>query len=377
MPNTEFSCIDDQQDTSIEQLLQLLAKQDSSLSITRHTPIELGTQIEQIAKLAKASESFGLLLDLRLDMEADKNGGKVPYRGPTLAQELRTRMAEGEIRPFPIILWSINEKFLKSFFGDDTSHDLFDAVYGKDEAVIKQPEVVCAQMISLAQGYREIETTNQAGQLNHAILHLNEDELDGVNATFLATFQETINRSAEHEVSLHLLSDLIKPTGLLVDEATVAARLGIDRENSGKHWDKLLECINDSKYLGPFRDGWPRWWWFRIENWWNNLGKRMPNIRRLGASERIAILNETLGLILKPAVPIQSNYSDKYFVVCFATGKPLDPIDGLRIATPHMKPWHDVTYISTYAALNRVAKEKWQIDPYDRDRLDEIKNSEK
>lgn len=375
MPNTSFLCIDDQQDQSIEDLLRLLNETEPSLSFLRKAPVELGEQIRQISDAAKASDSFGLLLDLRLDMEAADDGTKVPYRGPTLAQELRTRMAEKDIRAFPIVLWSINEKFLKSFFGDDTSHDLFDAVYGKDEEVTRSPDLVCRQMVSLSQGYRRIEAANRKGTLDYLILGLRECELGGVNAAFIGYFQDTIAGSAEHEVSLRLLGDLVKPLGLLADEPTVAARLGVDQARSGSDWHKLLDILESSRYDGPFGDGWHRWWWFRIENWWNSLLDRKQNLRRLGASERVGLLNMRLGLTLIPATPIEKDYSDKYFTICVATGKPLDPSDGLRIAMPGIKTWNDVQFVSVHAALNRVAKDRWQIDPLDRDRLDQLKSS--
>lgn len=375
MPNTSFLCIDDQQDQSIDNLLALLSKTEPMLSFDRKTPLDIGEQIRQICDASKTNVRFGLLVDLRLDQEADANGAKVQYRGPTLAQELRTRMAEGDIRSFPIVLWSINEKFLKSYYGDDTSHDLFDAVYGKDAEIVKDPQMVCKQMISLAEGYRQIASAKQNGNLSYSILGLTEDDLGGVNSAFLGQFMNTVEKSATHEVSLHLLGELVRPSGLLVDENIVAARLGVDPSSSGSAWPKLLEILKTAKYEGPFGDGWPRWWWFRIEDWWSGLQARMPNLRRIGANERVHLLNTLSNLSLKPATPIEVSYSDKFFTVCVATGKPLDPADGLRIVMPAMKVWHDVPFVSAYAALNRIAKESWQIDPLDRDRLDQLKKS--
>ncbi len=375
MPNTSFLCIDDQQDQSIDNLLELLSKTEPMLSFDRKTPLDIGEQIRQISDASKTNDRFGLLVDLRLDQEADANGAKVQYRGPTLAQELRTRMAEGEVRSFPIVLWSINDKFLKSYYGDDTSHDLFDAVYGKDAEVVNDPKIVCRQLISLAEGYRQITSAKQYGNLNYSILGLTEDDLGGVNSAFLGQFMNTVEKSATHEVSLHLLGDLVNPSGLLVEENIVAARLGVDQSSSGSDWPKLLEILKMTKYEGPFGDGWPRWWWFRIEDWWSGLQPRIVNLRRIGANERVDLLNKCFGLSLKPATPIAIGYSDKFFTVCFAIGKPLDPADGLRIVMPSMKVWHDVLFISTYAALNRIAKEGWQIDPLDHDRLDQLKKS--
>jgi hypothetical protein len=138
-------------------------------------------------------------------------------------------------------------------------------------------------------------------------------------------------------------------------------------------WSKILTRLEFGKYIGPFGDGWPRWWWFRIEDWWSSLQSKMPNLRRIGAEERVALLNKLLGVTLIPATPIEATYSDKFFTICVATGNPLDPADGLRVVMPAMKSWHDVLFVSVDAALKRIGKDRWQIDPLDRDRLDQLK----
>lgn len=282
-------------------------------------------------------------------------------------------MMEKEIRSFPIVLWSINERFISSFYGDDTSHDLFDAIYGKDEQVLKQPQLVAKQMISLAAGYQVIELPEINDQTSIRCLGLAENDLVGVHAAFLDEYLLAMETQSRHEVAYLLLSDLIRVPGLLVEEAIIAARLGVDIEKSNDSWIKIQGHFDSAVYRGPFGDGWPRWWWFRIEDWWNSLSEKQPNLRRLTAEERIQLLNNLFKLNLVAARPIQPEYSTKFFSLCVATRQPLDPTDGLRVTKRDRKSWHDTSFVSAHAALERIEKDKWRIDPLDRERFDRLK----
>lgn len=373
MSTTNFLCIDDQQDTTPEDFIRVL-EGEADLKVTRLLPIEIGSQIDLIFNASNCTANFGLLVDLRLDMEVGSNHARVPYRGTTLAQELRTRLAENpKQNAFPIILWSINTKFAKSFKPDDTAHDLFDAIYGKDEEVNDCPHLVAAQMCSLAKGYDEINRAYVDGTLNPSILGLSEEQVSPTVSTFIDHFAFIIKNRAKHDVALHLMADLIVPAGLLVDEKLLAARFGVDIDASSQEWQKLKGMLSSARYSGPFGDGWTRWWWFAAEAWWNALRERPANLRRLSANDRVKFLNETLGLQLVVAQPFQSGYSSKFFAICAATGCAIDPVDALRVAKPLIKPWEDTTFVSIYAALQRINQKNWRIDPLDADRLEDLK----
>ncbi|MGK5071048.1 hypothetical protein [Janthinobacterium sp. RT4P48] len=371
MPNTNFLCIDDQQDKTIDDLLSLLSRSNPSLIVVRNTPVDLAVQIKKISAASKA-DNFGLLLDLRLDQEATEDHPRVPYRGPTLAQELRTRMAEKKISPFPIVLWSITEKFVKSF--DETSQDLFDAVFGKDDQIIDKPGLVAAQMISLVDGYRQIANSKK-GKLIGTMLGFKQDDDVGLHESFIEEFRYFVESKAVHEIATYLINNLILPSGLLIDEKLLAARLGIDIDQSGESWTQLLNKMVTSKYSGPFHAGWQRWWWFNVEVWWSGLAAKQPNLRRIGATERVKLLNGKFKLNLKAAAPIEEKYSDKFFCVCVATGKALDPADGFRVAEMNVRAWQDTGYVSAFAALNRIEKNRWRISTVDRDRFDRLKKN--
>jgi hypothetical protein len=374
MRGTNYLCIDDQRDTSIQLLLDRLGD-GTNVIFARQSPSGLEQQLIEVSGAVSRTsreDSFGLLIDLRLDMEADEHGERVPYRGPTLAQEIRTRMAEGVIPSFPIVLWSIDEKFVMSYYGDDTSHDLFDAVYGKDEDVVKRSGAVGLEMFALAAGYYALRDINDIGQLAGALQR--EAVVDTATyAEFFGECSEAVAKQSKHAISRLLLTSLINRSGLLVDETLLAARLGVDYAECTEEWDRFLTQIEEIQYKGPFFQGWRRWWWYDVENWWTGLGDGQRNLRRLTASERVHILNTTFEASLVPAAPIAEGYSSKFFAVCVATSRPLDPIDGLRVTKSNLRSWNDTYYVSVSAALERVNKDRWKIHPSDHARFDQIK----
>lgn len=367
MPSIEYLCIDDQQDNSVDILLDTVSRAGGPQFI-RQTPVEVGKQIQAIADQAMKNEGqFGLLLDLRLDQEADASGEKVSYRGPTVAQELRTRMAEGLVPPFPIVLWSIANKLKSSYVREDTSHDLFDAVYDKDGAILTDPLRIAAEMNSLIQGYEALCKCKE-GRLTE-VLGLAEDDAGGVYTSFIDELGAALETRALHKAARLLNTQLIKPPGLLAEEKLVAARLGVDILASGSGWIALRDQLGSARYLGPFFEGWPRWWWFKVEDWWSSLSEKQPNLRRISAAERIQILNSKFNFGLIEIQPIAGCEGRKFFTLCVAKEQPLDPSDGLRVVQPNRKSWHDTVYVSTVAALAREKKDRWRIDPIDRDRL--------
>ena len=374
MNSVDFICIDDQSDEIISPLLERISL--DGLSISREYPVPIDGQIGKIKEFITRADkqALGLLLDLRIDMDIDPNAQKVNYRGPALAQELRTRMAEGELRFFPIALWSVNNKFQVSYRTDESSHDLFDAVYDKDLDILGRPEEVARELKSLALGYllimQLIESLDGCGAVGIPSAE------SAVYSRFRAELEELQSRGNVADIAHFLIADLIRRSGLLVSEELFAARLGVDVPLSKESWDSLKESLQSAKYKGPFGDGWDRWWWFSIEDWWFSLFDK-NDLRRLEAHERVARLNERFGFSLQAVAPMREGYSTRFFTQCFATGKPLDPVDGLRVMSIHHKEWHDTRYVSKHAALERIAKEKWRLDPVDIERLEELKEAAK
>ncbi|MDO8268663.1 MAG: hypothetical protein Q7T32_12650 [Moraxellaceae bacterium] len=375
MPAIKYLCVDDQPGSGIEDLLRGLAE-DGVVVFQRITPSEIGGQVDAIVGHAQAAraDGFGLLLDLRLDEELDAQGNKVSYRGPTLAQELRTRMYEGAIFSFPIALWSINAKFITSFYGDDTSHDLFDGVYGKDEEINSVPARVAKELSDLVMGYREIDQRREKRSGPQELIGLSPGDNLALYGDFIDELKVALD-SSTHQVAQLLRKELVLASGLLVDDGLLAARLGVDRCLSVEPWERLKAIIEFSKYSGPFSDAWPRWWWFRVDSWWLEIFGGKSSLRRLTADQRVDLLNKKFDLELCVAAPMADGCSSKFFSLCVATGAPIDPADGLRVVSSNRKSWQDVGYVSIGAALERQSKTKanWRIDPLDRSRFDAIK----
>ncbi|MCP1582846.1 hypothetical protein [Pseudoxanthomonas mexicana] len=370
MTSTRYLCIDDQQDSSVDDLLRSIEKR-GSVTITRRTPLDLNHQLPAISDFAKdaGGEPIGLLIDLRLDVDADSDGNRVVYRGPTLAQEIRTRMAEGDLPPFPIVLWSIDAKFRRSYTGDETSHDLFDLVLGKDDQVISDPQSVSTQLASLALGYQKLAGADKA----NAMARLGLADESPVYARFESDLLDIVSSKGTPEVAHLLLRQLIGAQGLLVTEAMLAARLGVDIKASADAWEQLKGTLAEAMYQGPFFEGWPRWWWYRVEDFWASFSDGIVDLKRLTATERVDRLNHTHGTKLVAAQPIEQSYSTKYSTLCVATERPLDPIDGLRVVQRDSREWHDIMYVSVHGALERVRREQWRLDPLERERLGRIK----
>lgn len=367
-----YICIDDQRAEIIDPLINRIST--SLLKITRATPRDMELQISAIDAFLRSSgqQPSGILLDLRIDMEANEYGDRVGYRGPALAQELRTRMAGNELISTPIVLWSVNSKFQKSFSSDASAHDLFDAVYTKDDRIATEPDSVSSELVALAEGYLQIRSQCATGR--HLEM-LGAGTFDSaVYSRFSAEFELICSGRNVHEIARFLLETLIRREGLLVNEETLAARLGVDISTSAEAWPRLKSLIDSARYIGPFSAAWPRWWWFQVEDWWASISEGRSDLRRLSAEQRLERIRSTLGIDLLAPPPIKNSYSSKYFTVCRATKRPLDPIDGLRIMSIGDREWHDTNYVSEHAALERINKGEWKLDPLDRDRFDSIRN---
>jgi hypothetical protein len=371
MRATNYLCIDDQRADVIDPLVKRLSTE--RLTITRATPREMSVQIQLIKDFlgANSQGAVGILLDLRIDMEADQDGMRVDYRGPALAQELRTRMAESDIDASPIVLWSVNSKFQRSFSPDGSAHDLFDAVYDKDERIASEPEAVSLELEALAEGYLRIR--NQLPSEGPLPLIGIDPARSAVYGRFVAEYEIICGRKNIHEIARFLLDSLVRREGLLVNEQTLSARLGVDIQASGEAWSELKNLLDPMLYGGPFSSAWSRWWWFQVENWWASISAGRNDLRRLSAQQRVDRISERTGLKMVPPQPILDSYSTKFFTICAGTKRPLDPIDGLRVMSFGDRDWHDVRYVSEYAALERVSKSEWTLDPLDRARFDSLR----
>ena len=315
----------------------------------------------------------GLILDLRLDMNPDEEATKANYKAPTLAQEIRTRAAEyssaaakrGQ-EEYPIVLWSTDNRLDISYNRDHTSHDLFDLLCVKEHIVSDEQEVpeekkapwVAKRLLALADGYDKIaEVRNEFGRKKEQFFRfLGFDDVPDFlddRLVKLAPFGPRRLYRPIHEYARFIRRELLETTGPLIDKPTLAARLGIDISLSPAFDFLLEEHFTEAAYLGPFAQGWPRWWAQRVEDMWRKLmgqGESDDFFRSIPADERVKRLRKCTGLNgLHAAVPLIEGGSTRYWVVCRATQRPLDPREGFVLESRGQFPWQGDEYVSLHA----------------------------
>lgn len=358
----KYLCIDDERGDSLEAILDRLRR--DRLTIELYGPAPFDEEVTLIAE----SDADGLLLDLRLDDVPRPDGARVKYRAVALAQELRTRMTEGDVRPLPIVLWSVERKFRRSFSSDRTAHDLFDLVISKTE-VSKNPVPVVGKLVALADDYpliREfLRRTTTFWRRALGLVSQQKDLLDpriGI---------EMLVGAPTHDYAQYIVRELLDSAGPLADEPLIAARLGVSVASSG--WPAVRKWIRPASYRGVFSSGWPRWWWPQIEAMLRELSPSTP-FRTLTAEERVGILRTALKVrkLEVPGVPV-GNTGTRYWYVCAATQVPIDPVDAVLVESGDRKPWQDRVYVSLHAALSRRASAKGlRVHPLEQSRIDEL-----
>jgi len=228
------------------------------------------------------------------------------YKAEPLAQLLRSYSSENVDKDFPIILVS-NENEMTGFLNNVTAHNLFDYRFTKQE-VANNP-VHRQKMLSLVKGYqRMIKKWTKKSERWATFFALSKEER-GVVA--YQAIRELDKLKAPHQVAQQILRYVIGRQGLLLNKDHVLAQLGVVKE--GKDIDTLFARFKKDKviYSGVFSEGWTRWWQHRLWDWEKQFcGESLGN---LTARERVACLNEKLGLKLSPAKSRWQNHTDALF----------------------------------------------------------------
>lgn len=370
---------------------------DDELQIEPVYPSSFGEQ----RKWLREEEPDGVILDLWLDKYAPPPGQesqeKQDYRALSLAQELRTRATERNVGEFPIVLFSYDNKLDYSYNRDDTGHDLFDlkCLKGSLEEFGNKSKEVATRLVSLSKGYKKIldARSRKGGEGAQFYRFLGYDTDPGfLDPRILAYFEGRETPIPAHEYARFILTQLLESpdhlkhpleiSGPLIPEDILAARLGVDVEQSDG-WNQVLNSLPEEiRYSGPFSEGWERWWASPVEEWWESLPRSSSPLRRVEAEQRVEILKEDLGIDgLTAATPIVEAYSSEFWTVCQGsrTSKPvkdpLDPIDGFTLSRKDKKPWQDELYISEERAIEGDYFDKnYEIDPLEKELLSEMKS---
>ncbi|WP_031519504.1 hypothetical protein [Siccibacter colletis] len=313
------------------------------------------TSADVVSEL-KNNEYNGLIIDQKLSAISDQ-GVKADYYGTTLAQQLRTEMAVGNILPIPMVLLSNENVIVESYIPDDSSNDLFDFVIKKHEVAQEEKRLRVSKMLhSLIQAYDKARAVKKdiGIDLNEEelcrLFNCNADQIDYMDTRFLDFIKS--KGGDTHSLVASIYSSLIQSAGMLVTEEMLQTKLGISKNSSD--WDSVKQRLNAYKYNGPFCDLKERWWFSGVEDWWDELCPENV-LQNLTVKERVGILIEKLSL--SHLNPIELSYSDgqqsEYlWVNCVLSGVALDPYDALRVRDPEAKVWEQPKYIDLRAFLN-------------------------
>jgi len=356
MSKSKYIYIDDVNDSSTEAIKDGLA--DTEIIDVDFLQVKDFT--EQIISFEKELKIYdGIILDLRLDGNLHLG---VKYTAPALAQELRSRSAAKEgIKDTPIILCSTDEKISALYEKDQTSHDLFDYIFLKENPF--EGEIIAQKLSAISKGYYTINKNkkNLKNIFNRDISSLDQ-----------RIFGKFINREIifpTHELAQHILKEIIGQPGPLINDLLVAARLGVDIEKS-PDWQSLLDDFFESTiFSGVFSDGWNRWWFDLVIDRFKELTNK--RLSALNASERVNLLIDNCKLQkLVAAEPIKNSVSSNYWTICEFYKKPLDPLEGFKVYSfKEPKPWQEDKYLSFEAAAERRMK----IHPSETERLNQYK----
>ena len=349
----KYLYLDDEQPTRLTPYIDAITGGTNKIEIVPEHPNSFDFQIQHLMEVLGKYD--GLILDWRLDKIPNSEGQRATFRAAALAQEIRTRATEGEYRDLPIVLWSTYENLRGSYYADDTSHDLFDCKHHKDE-VVDRPDIVRNELLSLAKGYQRIRESQGAFD---NMLALEDEVYNLLDPRFTQHFRPNEQIPA-HEYARFILKEAILRPGLLISEALLAARLGVDKEKSSD-WAALLQKLpSNAEYKGAFHEAWPSWWSYLVEKkWWRSLAPKLRPLSTLPADKRVELLKQFTGLEkLVAAKPIEEFYWTRFQTICEYHQKPLDPIDGVIIREEEPQPWQQRRYISLDVALERKGEPK-------------------
>ncbi|MBP2195101.1 hypothetical protein [Pantoea cypripedii] len=361
MTSINLIYIDDDQPQQVKGLIDaIINKSTFELHITHRPP----TRMSEIATELRQGYD-GIIIDQKLDSFVE-GVEPVDYFGAALAQNLRTFMAgKSDNIPYkPIILLSLESLLVEYYNPDSSSHDLFDLVLSK--STLEEPDVLEKKVRligSIVNAYKRAHSEDSL----YRLLSLSSDYalLDKRFETYLSQYKIDI-----HKLVTSIHSTLLRSSGMLVSEITLATRLGVDISNS-PDWHKIIGHLEDFKYNGIFSDYYERWWWADIELWINSK-LNCPIIKGLTSEKRVDIIKEVLNInSLNPIQPKHPGQSTKFWVNCIISKEPLDTIDALRASSMELKPWEDDRYLSIETVLNRQTG-KLKIHPEDRTKKDRI-----
>lgn len=350
---------------------KLNAVSDGQLRVDTYRPGSIDRVLEHIA----AAKPDGLLIDLDFRNARTEDNTPLQYDGMALAQQIRTNQTRGlrqgggttsmEVPLVRLSKLDVVREFVK---GDTTGEDLFDERVDKGD-VIEHAESIVPKLISLAVDYPRVsEYAGSEEKTEDAVAHLL-----GVPAEFLSGLDVRailgLRRpdAPAHLLSRYVITYLLGRPGPLIGEDLLATRLGVDLRSDD--WPALRELLKVAGYQGVFSAGYVRWWMPLVLDWWAREidADRAPF--RLGAADRVQVLQHKTGLG-KLAAIAENPHSPgtKVWHICIQSGLSVDPAFGFPlIPIWGQETWHDVDYLCLEEAMQNPRNTR--LAPAERNRV--------
>ena len=337
---SKYIYIDDEKDVSVKTLLQGF-NDTGIVEVSQCLPENDNFESLTSMILDKLHANDGVIIDLKLNGNGPH---RVNFTATTLAQFLRSAFNDNQEEEKPIILCStdINSNF--DYQTDFTSHDLFDFIF--DKSIEPKWKEIARDLDCISKAYKQIKQINTEDFLS---IFCRKEIMDTSVFDIIRG-----NKFQASKIVGFVLHDMFTHNGLLINENTLAARLGVDIEKSGESWQNLTKnFFSVSKYGGILSDIGDYYWNdLVIKRFKEITGKNGP--ASYGASKRIELLKNSTSLDnLVAAKPVTLCKSDYFWTICVATNKPLDPMEGYVVKEDNdLKSWQEPLYASLIAYAN-------------------------
>ncbi|MFO1150985.1 MAG: hypothetical protein U1E62_21630 [Alsobacter sp.] len=243
----------------------------------------------------------GFIVDINLKDRVVEGRNRFIGTGAGLAQDLRLLQAvngpDGQ-RPRPIVRLCAAQVFQSYLAGDDSTADIFDLGFAK-ETIGDGVGQARQQIASLPDLYLGVIQAAGAGSARD-LLGLDEVGYARLHSAFRSALEFELTRKP-HEAASFFIRYFLESPGLLIDEALLAIRLGVNPQKSSG-WELAKQRFADAIYTGRAAHGFPRWWSDKVLGLWAHIAE-MP-IYRLTATERVDLLRAAG---LESLVPIEAN----------------------------------------------------------------------
>lgn len=348
---TKYLYIDD--DPNAHGIVKSIETEDLKFDVK--PPTNWNEQIEILLDNQILNNYDGLLLDLKLEFteQEGENSHKdeksedvdksklIKFSGADLAQRIRTSAKAKKIKDLPVFLCSTDNNFMS--FYDKTSHDLFDKKFNKNED-FKSSNHTTKIFIEYANAYKYLLKSTK---INNFFENNSNEEDEDLNILKL----ELEKCNTPHEIVYLIDRFFIQKDGIIVDEETLAIKLGIDIKKS-PDWERFLKNeMSIFKYKGILAKVYPRWWIYDIISSFKT--KCNINLKILDSSDRVKLIKEKyIDYDLNCLESLENQEFSTYWYKCVISRLPLDLLDGLKIIEIPRYPWIDQGYISKHYMLS-------------------------